>query len=119
MREFLLKTGRGEADYLLFVDGSPVGVVEAKREGSTLTDVELQSTKYSEISRTPEGSTWASARKPSYLISRANRDWKMALSSLPYRIFKKRVIGIAAFVPSVESGTVGLSQRYALLKAQR
>ena len=48
VREFPLKTGHGEADYLLFVDGSPVGVVEAKREGSTLTGVELQSTKYSE-----------------------------------------------------------------------
>jgi len=38
----------GEADYLLFLDGAPIGVVEAKKEGDTLTGVELQTTKYSE-----------------------------------------------------------------------
>lgn len=46
--EFPLKPGHGEADYLLFVDGSPLGVVEAKKEGSTLTGVELQTAKYGE-----------------------------------------------------------------------
>ena len=46
--EFPLKSGHGEADYLLFVDGAPIGVVEAKKEGDTLTGVELQTTKYSE-----------------------------------------------------------------------
>jgi type I restriction enzyme R subunit len=48
VREFPLKSGHGEADYLLFVDGAPIGVVEAKKEGDTLTGVELQTTKYSE-----------------------------------------------------------------------
>ncbi len=48
VREFPLKTGHGEADYLLFVDGMAVGVIEAKKEGSTLTGVELQNQKYSE-----------------------------------------------------------------------
>jgi len=48
VREFALKSGHGEADYLLFLDGSPIGVIEAKREGETLTGVELQTTKYSE-----------------------------------------------------------------------
>ena len=37
----------GEADYLLFVDGKALGVVEAKREGATLTHVEKQTEKYS------------------------------------------------------------------------
>jgi len=46
--EFPLKSGHGEADYLLFFDGSPIGVAEAKQEGTTLTGVELQTTKYSE-----------------------------------------------------------------------
>ena len=41
VREFPLKSGHGEADYLLFVDSSPVGVVEAKKEGDTLTGVEI------------------------------------------------------------------------------
>jgi RHS repeat-associated protein len=48
VREFPLRPGHGEADYLLFVDGAPIGVVEAKKEGDTLTGVELQTTKYSE-----------------------------------------------------------------------
>jgi len=43
-----LTAGYGEADYLLFLDGAPIGVVEAKKEGDTLTGVELQTTKYSE-----------------------------------------------------------------------
>ena len=37
---FRLKSGYGEADYLLFVDGTPIGVVEAKKKGHTLTGVE-------------------------------------------------------------------------------
>lgn len=48
VREFPMKSGHGEADYLLFVDSAPIGVVEAKKEGDTLTGVELQTTKYSE-----------------------------------------------------------------------
>lgn len=44
VREFPLKTGA--ADYLLYVDGRAVGVIEAKPEGHTLTGVETQSGKY-------------------------------------------------------------------------
>lgn len=47
VREFALKAGHGEADYLLYVDGKAAGVVEAKRAGSTLTGVEPQSKRYS------------------------------------------------------------------------
>ncbi len=47
IREFPLKTGYGFADYLLYVDGAPAGVVEAKKEGTTLTGYEIQSEKYS------------------------------------------------------------------------
>jgi type I restriction enzyme, R subunit len=48
IREFPLKSGYGFADYLLYVDQKAVGVVEAKREGTTLTGVEVQARKYSE-----------------------------------------------------------------------
>ena len=52
VREFSMKSGHGEADYLLFVpiDGRPVavGVIEAKKEGSTLSGVEIQSRKYTD-----------------------------------------------------------------------
>jgi type I restriction enzyme R subunit len=45
--EFPLKSGYGFADYLLYVDGAPAGVVEAKKEGETLTGYEIQTEKYS------------------------------------------------------------------------
>ena len=47
VREFVLKSGHGAADYLLFVNRAAAGVVEAKPEGFTLTGVEPQSAKYS------------------------------------------------------------------------
>ena len=47
IREFPLSAGYGFADYLLYVDGKAVGVIEAKKKGATLTGVELQSAKYS------------------------------------------------------------------------
>ncbi len=46
VREFPLRTGYGHADYMLYVDGEAVGVVEAKPDGTTLTGVETQSEKY-------------------------------------------------------------------------
>ena len=45
MREFPLKTGY--ADYLLFVNRKPIGVVRAKPAGTPLSGVELQSGKHS------------------------------------------------------------------------
>ena len=46
IRNFTLKPGHGFADYLLYVDGKAAGVIEAKKEGVTLTGVETQSEKY-------------------------------------------------------------------------
>lgn len=46
IREFPLKSGYGFADYLLYVDGKAAGVIEAKKEGVTLSGVETQSDKY-------------------------------------------------------------------------
>ncbi|MBI3695903.1 MAG: DEAD/DEAH box helicase family protein, partial [Acidobacteria bacterium] len=48
IREFPLQPGYGFADYLLYVDGAAAGVIEAKKEGATLTGFEDQSFKYSE-----------------------------------------------------------------------
>jgi type I restriction enzyme R subunit len=48
IREFPLTTGYGFADYLLFVDGRAAGVIEAKKDGTTLTGVELQAARYSD-----------------------------------------------------------------------
>ncbi len=46
IREFPLKSGHGFADYLFYIDGKAAGVIEAKKEGVTLTGVETQSEKY-------------------------------------------------------------------------
>jgi len=46
VREFALAQGQGFADYLLFVDGKAVGVLEAKQQGHTLSGVEIQAKKY-------------------------------------------------------------------------
>ena len=48
VREFILAPPHGRADYLLFVDGQAVGVLEAKKEGETLTGVAWQTAKYVE-----------------------------------------------------------------------
>jgi type I restriction enzyme R subunit len=46
IRNFPLNPGHGFADYILYVDGQAAGVIEAKKVGTTLTGVELQSGKY-------------------------------------------------------------------------
>lgn len=46
LREFPLNPGYGSADYLLYVDGRAAGVIEAKKAGSTLTGVGVQSARY-------------------------------------------------------------------------
>ncbi len=48
VREFPLERGHGFADYLLFVDGKPCGVLEAKPEGFALTGVEPQARRYAD-----------------------------------------------------------------------
>jgi type I restriction enzyme R subunit len=48
IREFPLNNGFGFADYLLYVNGKACGVIEAKKEGATLTGVELQSSRYAQ-----------------------------------------------------------------------
>ena len=46
VREVNLQRGHGKADYLLFVEGRAVGVLEAKPVGHTLSGVEPQADKY-------------------------------------------------------------------------
>ena len=48
IREFKLEHGHGFADYLLFVDGRAVGVLEAKKAGEPLRAHERQAERYSE-----------------------------------------------------------------------
>lgn len=45
-REFRMASGHGVADYLFFVNGKAVGVLEAKPAGYALTNVDLQADKY-------------------------------------------------------------------------
>ena len=48
IREFPLAAGHGFADYLLYVDGKAAGVIEAKKQGTTLSGVEFQSGRYAQ-----------------------------------------------------------------------
>lgn len=48
IREFPLGNGFGCADYLLYVDGKACGIIEAKKEGATLSGVEAQSARYAQ-----------------------------------------------------------------------
>jgi len=48
IREFGLTAGHGTADYLLYVEGKACGVIEAKKYGSTLAGVEVQSSRYAQ-----------------------------------------------------------------------
>jgi type I restriction enzyme R subunit len=57
VREFLFNAG--EADYALFVDGRALGVIEAKKAGTTLSSVEVQTGRY--LRTLPPGfASWAS-----------------------------------------------------------
>src|SRR5262249_469145 len=49
IREFPLKAGYGTADYLLYVNGKAAGALEAKKEGTTLSGVEIQTEIYNEV----------------------------------------------------------------------
>ncbi len=50
IREVRLKEGR--CDYLLLIDRKPVGIIEAKKAGVTLSTVADQSGRYAETSPT-------------------------------------------------------------------
>ena len=43
VREVIMKSGHGRADYALYLNKEVVGVIEAKPEGTTLSGVEWQS----------------------------------------------------------------------------
>ena len=69
VREYTLEKPHGRVDYLLFVNGQPTGVIEAKPEGTTLTEVEHQSGRY--VSGLPAWMT--AAGLPASLHLRVNR----------------------------------------------
>lgn len=48
VRDFKLDRGHGYVDYMLFLDGHPVGVCEAKPAGTALIGVEHQVKRYVE-----------------------------------------------------------------------
>jgi type I restriction enzyme R subunit len=48
VREVTLKPGHGRVDYVLYIDQSAVGVIEAKPAGTPLSGVEWQSAMYAE-----------------------------------------------------------------------
>ena len=75
VREFPLEKPHGRVDYLLFLDGQPAGVIEAKPEGTTLIEVEHQSGKY--VEGLPD---WLTA--PVYPLPFIYITWPLAFSWL-------------------------------------
>jgi type I restriction enzyme, R subunit len=45
VREYPMAKGHGTVDYLLFVDTGPVGVIEAKKDGTPLVEALPQATQ--------------------------------------------------------------------------
>lgn len=52
-----MDTDTGPADYMLFIDGKACGILEAKREGTSLGDVVQQSHRYA-VSHTKHTERW-------------------------------------------------------------
>ena len=115
VREFVLRAPHGRADYLLFVDRKPVGAIEAKPEGETLTEVELQSAKYGDGLPIGVSAACASAAL-SLRVPRASRTrftntqdpvcrsrpvFRTATSTAP----KRWLAGLATSSPSPSKGT--------------
>ncbi|QYG95581.1 DEAD/DEAH box helicase family protein [Iamia sp. SCSIO 61187] len=69
-----LVTTAGPADYVLFVDRQAVGVIEAKKQGTTLSGVEWQTVKYQ--TNVPD-------ELPAYLVDRERDDGSM-VRCLPF-----------------------------------
>ncbi len=63
VREFIMATGHGRADYLLFVDQKAVGAIEAKWSSRGLTDIESEAIVVA-LERSPNAPS-ASAGVPS------------------------------------------------------
>jgi len=58
VREYPMTAGHGTADYLLFVDGGPVGVIEAKRSGTPLVeDLEAGLAEFAALAESLAGSS--------------------------------------------------------------
>lgn len=58
-----MDTGTGPADYMLFIQGKACGIIEAKREGTSLGQVAEQSARYA-TSNTKFIKRWAEEGKP-------------------------------------------------------
>ncbi|MBI3345574.1 MAG: DEAD/DEAH box helicase family protein, partial [Gammaproteobacteria bacterium] len=82
IREFPLKSGHGFADYLFYVDGKAAGVIEAKKEGVTLTGAETQAAKY--VQGLPDGlPRWANPLPFSYQSTGAETRFTNGLDPAP------------------------------------
>jgi len=94
--EYPLAGGQGYADYMIFVDGKPVGALEAKPEGYPVRSVEIQTDKYTiglaydlkpPVTRS-RSATSARAQKPSSGITSIRiRAAERSSSSIVPRLF--------------------------------
>ena len=83
VREMPLGTGR--ADYALHVDGKLVGAIEAKREGTTLSSVSVQSTKYTALTAEQQLRAWRAPLPLRYESNGAETWFANGLDPAPQR----------------------------------
>jgi hypothetical protein len=109
LRQFPLKTGFGFADYPLYIDGKAAGVIEAKREGRTLTGVEIQSARYAQgLPCQPGAGPCRAAQKTE--IRRSKRE-KKTWNLLNYAAYKTssgtlRMTFCVTFTPVASTATL-------------
>ena len=113
VREFVLEPPHGRVDYLLFADRKAVGVIEAKKEGETLTGVAWQSSRY--LDGLPDWVEPRAARRAGVRIRvDRDRDARSRTHSTPMReagrcsgsIVRRRVAAVLREADSAASPTL-------------
>lgn len=112
IRESPLKPGHGFADYLLYVDGKAAGVIEAKKEGVSLSGVEIQAAKYTQ--GLPDGlPRWRDPLPFSYQSTGVETRFTNGLDPVPrsrpvFAFHKPELLAEwLAYLPSPSGGGVG------------
>ncbi|MFC5066385.1 DEAD/DEAH box helicase family protein, partial [Actinomycetospora atypica] len=77
--------GTGRADYALHVDGKLVGAIEAKREGTTLSAVSVQSSKYMKLTSEQQLRAWRTPLPLRYESNGAETWFANGLDPAPQR----------------------------------
>ncbi len=97
-----MQSQRGPADYGIFVQGKALGIVEAKKEGETLSLVAEQSARYSHARKwIPQ--TWADPLPFPYESTGVETNFRRLISATSATRIPARVPSLPSTVPSISS----------------